>query len=72
MFLFISIADLLNDLKSFGFFFEDMAVRDLSIYADSFNGELKHYIDSNGLEVDAVTDAARLYWDYIENKWHVL
>ena len=31
-----------------------MAVRDLSIYADSFNGELKHYRDSNGLEVDAI------------------
>ena len=50
----ITPADLLNDLKSFGFFFEDMAVRDLSIYADSFNGELKHYRDSNGLEVDAI------------------
>ena len=31
-----------------------MAVRDLSIYAESFNGELKHYPDSNGLEVDAI------------------
>lgn len=50
----ITSADLLNDLKSFGFFFEDMAVRDLSIYAESFNGELKHYRDSNGLEVDAI------------------
>ena len=60
MFLFVSIADLLNDLESFGLFFEDMAVRDLSIFADSFNGELKHYRDSNGSQVDAVTDAARL------------
>ena len=50
----IKPADLLNDLKSFGFFFEDMAVRDLSIYAESFGGELKHYRDSNGLEVDAI------------------
>lgn len=50
----ITPADLLNDLNSFGFFFEDLAVRDLSIYADSFNGELKHYRDSNGLEVDAI------------------
>ncbi len=50
----ITPADLLNDLKSFGYFFEDMAVRDLSIYADSVNGELKHYRDSNGLEVDAI------------------
>ena len=50
----ITPSDLLNDLNSFGLFFEDMAVRDLSIYADSFNGELKHYRDSNGLEVDAI------------------
>lgn len=50
----IKPADLLNDLKSFGFFFEDLAVRDLSIYADSFGGELKHYRDSSGLEVDAI------------------
>ena len=50
----ITPADLLNDLKSFGFFFEDMAIRDLSIYAESFNGELRHYRDSNDLEVDAI------------------
>lgn len=47
-------SDLLNDLKSFGFFFEDLAVRDLAIYADSFGGELRHYLDSTGQEVDAV------------------
>ena len=50
----ISPADLLNDLKSFGFFFEDFAVRDLSIYAESFKGELRHYRDSSGQEVDAI------------------
>lgn len=50
----ITPSDLLGDLNSFGFFFEDMAVRDLSIYADSFGGELKHYRDSNNLEVDAI------------------
>ncbi len=46
--------DLVNDLKSFGFFFEDMAVRDLRVYADALDGELYHYRDSNGLECDAV------------------
>lgn len=50
----IKPADLLNDLKSFGFFFEDFAVRDLSVYAESFGAELKHYRDSSGLEVDAI------------------
>ena len=46
--------DLVNDLKSFGFFFEDMAVRDLRVYADALDGELYHYRDSNGLECDTV------------------
>jgi len=48
--------DLLKDLNSFGFFFEDFAVRDLSIYAESINGKLKHYRDSSGQEVDAIIE----------------
>jgi len=46
--------DLLNDLNSFGFFFEDLAVRDLRVYADGLDGNLFHYRDSSGLECDAV------------------
>ncbi len=48
--------DLLNDMRSFGFFFEDMAVRDLSVYAESIGGKLKHYRDSIGQEVDAIIE----------------
>ena len=50
----IKPSDLLNDLKSFGFFFEDFAVRDLAIYADSMGAELKHYRDSADYEIDAI------------------
>ena len=46
--------NLLDDLRSFGFFFESMAIRDLRIYADALGGELRHYHDSTGLECDAV------------------
>lgn len=46
--------DLINDLKSFGFFFEDMVVRDLRVYAEALGGELYHYRDSSGLECDTV------------------
>ena len=46
--------DLVNDLKSFGFFFEDLAVRDLRVYAEALDGTLYHYRDSNGLECDTV------------------
>jgi predicted AAA+ superfamily ATPase len=46
--------DLINDLDTFGLFFEDMAVRDLRVYAEALDGELYHYRDSDGLECDTV------------------
>ena len=50
----IAPKDLINDLDTFGLFFEDMAVRDLRVYADALDGGLYHYRDSNGLECDTV------------------
>ncbi|MBQ0053732.1 MAG: DUF4143 domain-containing protein [Bacteroidales bacterium] len=46
--------DLINDLRTFGLYFESMAVRDLRTYADALSGDLYHYRDSSGLECDAV------------------
>lgn len=46
--------DLMNDLDTFGLFFEDMAVRDLRVYAEALDGQLYHYRDSSGLECDTV------------------
>ena len=46
--------DLLNDPKTFGFMFEDFAVKELSIYANKLGGEIRHFRDGNGLECDAV------------------
>ncbi len=46
--------DLINDMESFGFIFETMAVRDLRIYADALDGKVYHYRDKNNLECDAV------------------
>lgn len=37
-----------------GFLFENLAVRDLRIYADSLYGNVYHYRDSSDLEWDAV------------------
>lgn len=45
---------LLRDIKTFGFIFESLVVRDLKIYADSIDGKVFHYRDRSGLEVDAV------------------
>ena len=50
----ISPNDLLKDANTFGLFFEDLAVRDLRIYAETLDGTIKHYRDSNGLECDAI------------------
>lgn len=46
--------DLLGDLRTFGLYFESLAVRDLRVYADALVGEVFHYRDSTGLECDAV------------------
>ena len=46
--------DLINDLNTFGFVFENLCIRDLRIYAESINGDLYHYRDSSSLECDAV------------------
>ena len=46
--------DLLDDLKTMGFLFENLCVRDLRIYTDYLDGTVYHYRDKNGLECDAV------------------
>lgn len=42
------------DLKTFGFIFECMAIRDLRAYTQSVYGELSYYHDRYDLEADAV------------------
>ncbi len=46
--------DLLNDLNTMGFLFENLCVRDLRIYTDYLDGTVYHYRDKYGLECDAV------------------
>lgn len=64
----ISPADLMGDLNSFGLFFEDMAVRDLSVYASTLGGTVKHFRDNAGLECDAVLHMEDGRWAAIEIK----
>lgn len=64
----ISPEDLMTDLDSMGLFFEDMAVRDLSIYASTLRGEVRHYRDNTGLECDAVIHLEDGRWAPIEIK----
>jgi hypothetical protein len=60
--------DLLSDLKTFGFFFENLCVRDLRIYADTLNGNVFHFRDSKGLECDAVVHLRNGNYGLIEIK----
>lgn len=60
--------DLVNDLESFGLFFEDFAVRDLSIYAEVYGGEVRHYRDKAGLECDAIIHLEDGRWGAVEIK----
>lgn len=46
--------DLINDMETFGFIFETLAIRDLRVYADALYGKVYHYRDKNNLECDAV------------------
>ena len=42
------------DLKTFGFVFETLCIRDLRIYSSSRNGKISYYRDRYGLEADCV------------------
>ena len=64
----VSPNDLLNDIESFGLFFEDFAVRDLSVYVGCLGGVVKHYRDNAGLECDAVVHLEDGRWGGIEIK----
>lgn len=60
--------DLINDLNTFGFIFENLCVRDLRVYAESLNGNLYHYRDSSSLECDAVIHLRNGSYGLIEIK----
>lgn len=59
---------LLRDLNLFGLLFESLVVRDLRIFAQPLDGEVLHYRDNNGLEVDAVVTLADGRWGAFEIK----
>lgn len=45
---------LLNDLNTLGFYFENMAIRDLRVYAEALGAKVYRYRDATNLECDAV------------------
>lgn len=59
---------LLFDLELLGLLFESLVVRDLRVYARPVDARLFQYRDNNGLEVDAVVEAADGRWAAFEVK----
>jgi predicted AAA+ superfamily ATPase len=59
---------LLRDLNLLGFLFESLVVRDLRVFAQPLAGEVFHYRDNNGLEVDAIVALADGRWGAFEIK----
>lgn len=60
---------LMNDLETFGLYFEALCERDLRIYAESIGAKLYHYRDNNtGLEVDSIVEIADGEYGAIEIK----
>lgn len=60
--------DLINDLNTFGLFFEALCIRDLRVYADALGGKVYHYRDASGLECDAVIHLRNGNYGLIEIK----
>lgn len=60
--------DLIFDLKTFGFIFETMCIRDLRVYAERLGGAVYHYRDSSNLECDAVIHLRNGAYGLIEIK----
>lgn len=61
---------LMRDLRTFGFLFESLAVRDLEIYAESFDAKLFHYQDYDNDEFDAVLQFPDGSWSAFEVKYN--
>lgn len=60
--------DLIQDLKTFGFLFETLCVRDLRVFADALGGNVYHYRDKDGQECDAVIHLRNGKYGLIEIK----
>lgn len=59
---------LLRDVGTLGLLFESLVIRDLRIYAQSFEAAVLHYRDNTGLEVDAIVETPDGAWAAFEIK----
>ena len=59
---------LMNDFRSFGSLFESLCVRDMRVYAQLMDGEVRHYRDQTGLEEDMIVALRDGRWGAVEVK----
>ena len=59
---------LMKDFNTFGLLFESLCIRDLRVYAQANDGEVYHYRDKDGLEIDAVVALHDGRWGAFEIK----
>lgn len=59
---------LLADLQTLGFLFESLVVRELRVLSQPLDGQVLHYRDNKGLEVDAIVVTADGAWAAFEVK----
>jgi predicted AAA+ superfamily ATPase len=59
---------LMNDFRYFGSLFESLCVRDMRVYAQPLDGEVRHYRDQTGLEADIIVALKDGRWGAIEVK----
>jgi len=57
-----------NDPTTLGLIFESAVVHDLAVLATPIDGEVRHYRDSNGKEIDAVVTLPDGWWGAVEVK----
>lgn len=57
-----------RDLSSLGMLFESAVIHDLMIYASAQGGEVRHFRDSNGNEIDAIITLPDGRWAAVEIK----
>ena len=64
----LSVDKLLSDLNYLGLLFESLVIHDLKVYANNGGGNVFHYRDSQGLEIDAIVEYASGIWGAFEIK----
>lgn len=57
-----------DDLETLGVLFESAVVHDLMVLASAIDGEVRHYRDSNGKEIDAIIVLPDGRWGAVEVK----